>query len=330
MTRTRLILIVVTGALLALATACGAALDSDDGGDGSGPGSNGDPQSINETYGGSEALSSGDGEFAIDNDDASRASSLEPGLPPTDPAQAQQFQNLLDRRIIQSTSIDVESEEVSRHFQDIIRFADVAGGFVASSSFTNLEDGQSADLTIRVPGTSYQSVLADIRGLAVVTTESSDSNDVTEEYTDLQARLRTLSATEQRYLELLVQADDIPAILAVQDRLDAVRGQIEQAQGRINLLEHLTDLATITVHLRPPSEAVVATVEAGGGGLDPLDSAAAAWDTSLEALRNVAAVALVIVVFSWWIVPPLAVVALGARWWSGRRPRSTAIDPKVS
>ncbi|MCH7488831.1 MAG: DUF4349 domain-containing protein, partial [Chloroflexi bacterium] len=137
----------------------------------------------------------------------------------------------------------------------------------------------------------------------------------------------TLNATEQRYLELLGQADEINEILLVQDRLDVVRGQIEQVLGRINLLEHLTDLATITVHLRPETAVVEAPVD--GGGINPLESASAAWETSLAALRVVAAVALIVVVFSWWLAPPLAALALGARWWATRRPRQVIDAPSA-
>ena len=228
------------------------------------------------------------------------------------PATNPKLQGLLDRKIIQSTSVDIEVEEVGRNFQEIIRIAETAGGFVVSSSFSNVDDRQVADLTIRVPGDRYQQVLAQIRGMGEVATESSDANDVTEEYTDLQARLRTLEATERRYLELLAQAEAIPDILMVQDRLDVVRGQIEQVQGRINLLEHLTDLATITIHLRPVAAVAPPTED---GGVHPLEAAATAWERSLDALRGLAAVALVVGAFSWWLVPPLAALGLAGRWW---------------
>ena len=237
---------------------------------------------------------------------------------------APELQSVLDRKIIQSSSVDIEVKEVAREFQEIIRIAETAGGFIASSSFSNVDDEQVADVTIRVPGDQYQGVLAQIRGMGSVTTESSDANDVTEEYTDLQARLRTLEATERRYLELLGQAGTINDILLVQDRLDGVRGQIEQVQGRINLLEHLTDLAAITIHLRPEA---AAAAPPDGGGLNPLEAAASAWDYSLDALRAVAAVALVVVVFSWWIVPPLAALGIAARWWVNRRPRPASEAP---
>ncbi len=230
---------------------------------------------------------------------------------------APELQSLLDRKIIQSTSIDIHVDEVGFYFQEINSIATANGGFVASSTFSNVDDEQVADLTIRVPSDRYQDVLIRIRDMGEVQRESSDANDVTEEFTDLQARITTLQATERRYLELLAEADGINEILLVQDRLDFVRGQIEQIQGRINLLENLTDLTTITVHLRPEAAAVVAPAPDGEG---PLDAAANAWDSSLDVLRGIATGILVAGAFSWWLVPPLAFMALATRWWLGRRP----------
>jgi hypothetical protein len=242
------------------------------------------------------------------------------GAPSTDlgAQPAPNLPDILGRKIVQTTDIDVQVKEVPRSFQDIVRIATTAGGFVASSTFSNADKQQIADLTIRVPADQYQSVLAQVRGMGNVATEKSDANDATQEYTDLQARLRTLEATEQRYLDLLAKAETVPDILTLQDRLDSVRGQIEQVQGRINLLDHLTDLATITVHLRP---LIVVAQASAGGGAHPINAAQSAWDHSLEALRSLAAAALVVTVFSWWLIPPLAALAFGARWWLGRRPR---------
>jgi len=242
-----------------------------------------------------------------------------PAAPPA-PGDEAQLPDVLGRKIVQTTDIDVQVKEVPRSFQDIIRIATAAGGFVSSSTFSKISDDQQiADLTIRVPSDQYQSVLAQIRARGDVAAEKSDANDATEEYTDLQARLRTLQATEQRYLDLLAKAESVNDILTLQDRLDSVRGQIEQVQGRINLLDHLIDLATITVHLRPP--AVVAELSTGGGGIHPLNAAGNAWEQSLQALRGLAAAALVVAVFSWWLLPPLAALGFGARWWLGRQPR---------
>ena len=258
------------------------------------------------------------GEARLSASSDSNSTEAPAGEPPAlDPS----LQGLLDRKIIQSTSVDIRVEDVGFNFQEIIRIADTEGGFVVSSTFSNVDDEQVADLTIRVPGDRYQDVLIQIRRMGEVARESSDANDVTEEFTDLQARLRTLEATERRYLALLGEADGIGEILQVQDRLDVVRGQIEQVQGRINLLEHLTDLATITVHLRPL--AAVAQPPADDGP-HPLEAASAAWGHSLDALRGLATAFLVVSVFSWWLLPPLAALGIAARWWLSRRPRPAA------
>ncbi len=233
---------------------------------------------------------------------ASPSTSGQPGEAP----EASPDLQVVSRKIIQTTSVDLEVEDVARQFQEIFTITDTAAGHIVSSSFSNDDDDQAADITIRVPGEAYQDVLRRLRGLGDVAAESSDANDVTEEYSDLGARIRTLEATEQRYLDLLARAETIPDILTVQDRLDSVRGQIEQVQGRINLLDGLTELATITVHLRPLAAA------AGGGGPQPLEAAEAAWEASLQAVRGVATVTLAVAVFSWWLVPPL--IAAGVIW----------------
>ncbi|MEX1255185.1 MAG: DUF4349 domain-containing protein [Dehalococcoidia bacterium] len=229
---------------------------------------------------------------------------------------------VIDRKIIQSTSVDVGVEDVARNFQEVLRIADAEAGHIVSSSLTNVDDEQAGDVTIRVPHDRYQGVLASIRLMGDVVTETSEGNDVTEEFTDLQARLRTLGATEQRYLDLLAAANGIEEILMVQDRLDGVRGQIEQVQGRVNLLNGLTDMSTITVHLRLPE----AGASSGGGGAHPLRAAQAAWDASLDALRGVTTAVVVVAVFSWWLVPVFVALAIGARWWN-RRPQPPVAPP---
>ncbi len=328
MTRVRFILIGALAVLLVLAVACGSAL----------PGGGGDDNAsiLSGAEGDSERLSLSQGDErsglaaeAPSSDQFSNyAADSEVGSEDLAPPVSPQLGNVLDRKIIQSSSVDLglEGENgVGRSFQEIIRIAETAGGFVASSSFSNIDDKQFASVTIRVPGTQYQSVLADIRGMGTVSQESSDANDVTEEFTDLQARLRTLEATEQRYLELLAQAVTINDILVVQDRLDFVRGQIEQVIGRINLLDNLTDLATITVNLSPV--ALAAEPPASGGSLTPAEAFENAWQASLTVLSGIAIGALVVVAFSWWLVPPLVALAIGARWWTNRTPRATVETP---
>jgi hypothetical protein len=213
----------------------------------------------------------------------------------------------LDRKIVQTASLELTVEEVGSSFEEVSRIATAAGGFVASSTFSRADDQQVASVTIRVPATQYQDVLRQLRGLALeVENESSQANDVTEEYTDLSSRLRNLEATEAQYLLLLGEAKDIGEILQVQDRLNSTRSEIEQVKGRLNLLDNLTDLATVTVHLRTDTAPVI---EPGTGGVNPADAARGAWDASVDVLTGISSGIVAVVVFSWWLAPLLALGA---------------------
>jgi hypothetical protein len=108
-------------------------------------------------------------------------------------------------------------------------------------------------MTLRVPAdpATYQATLDRLRGLAErVVDEQAQAQDVTEEYVDLDARLRTLRASEESLLALLGKATRVEDILQIQRELTNVRSQIEQIQGRKQALERRADMATINVTIR--------------------------------------------------------------------------------
>lgn len=235
----------------------------------------------------------------------------------------------IDRKIIQTASLQLQVEEVGVGFEEVGRIATAAGGFVASSSFTyrdgddELKQRQVASVTIRVPAEVYPNVLSQLRGLAeTVDYEESNASDVTEEYTDLQSRLRNLEATETQLLMLLGRANTITDILTVQDRLNNVQGEIEYVKGRLQLIGDLTDLATVTVHLRPVAGAP--TTSGGGNDVNLGETISEAWDDSLAFLGNIAEGVLTVVVFAWW-VPVIGIPAAAIAWAATRnRAHSTA------
>ncbi len=207
--------------------------------------------------------------------------------------------DLLGRQIIRSASVALEVDSVAGSFDEVEAIALTAGGFVGSSSFFGHDEERSAQLTLRIPAGAFGEVMTKLRALAVeVTSISTSAQDVTEEFTDIEAQLSNLRAVEVRYLELLGEARGISEILQVQDRIDGVRLQIDRLEGRMRVLEDLTDLATISVSLSPVP-AVVAT----SGGSGPLAAAGEAWQASLNSLEAVATVLLVAVVYSWWLLP---------------------------
>jgi len=211
-----------------------------------------------------------------------------------------------DRKIVQTASVNLQVKDVGGVFQEIGQIATAAGGFVAGSNFALQGEQQIATVTIRVPANRYQDVLGQVRALGVkVEAEASNASDVTQEYSDMAARQRTLEATQAQLLQFLGQTKNISETLQVQDRLNSVQTQIEQARGRIQLLDKLSDYATLTVHLRP----VVVPAKTHYAGTDLGARVSEAWEHSLRFLGDIAGGVLEVIVFGWWL-PLLAVPAI--------------------
>jgi hypothetical protein len=222
--------------------------------------------------------------------------------------------------VIRNATLTIEATDVGQALADARQIAQQAGGYVsASSSHTERIDGQdqlTIDLTLQVRSDSTDATLTALRALGTVTTESSTSQDVTEEYVDLDANLRNLRASETAIVGLMDKATRIDDVLSLQRELTNVRGQIERLQGRQRYLERRSDMSTITLSLRPPGASQPRPTPTS---FDPLGTAQRGWQASLNLLRSVAEVVLIGVAFSWWLLPPLA---LFAYFWTRRRRRS--------
>ena len=157
-----------------------------------------------------------------------------------------------DRMIVRTANVSLLVEDVPETLESIARLVDRLDGTVVSSSMRGDGDESSAIVTIRVPVATFDDALADLRRLGVrVVSENTGSQDVTEEYVDLDAQLRNLEATETQYLNLLNRADTVEDVLKVQRELSSVRGQIERIKGRLQYLERTSAMSVITVHLSP-------------------------------------------------------------------------------
>jgi len=249
---------------------------------------------------------------------------------------------IIDRKIIRTATIELTVDDVPGAVQRIEIATAAASGFVSSSSITieqqpppddpdeEQEIRQRGTITIRVPAESYASVMSALRSIVDdprdITSLTEDTSEVTEEYSDLQARQRNLEATETQYLELLSRAESISDVLLVQDRLNSVRLEIEQVKGRIQLLDDLTSMATITAFLALPP-LVVLPVEPEP---DPQSWAEEAWENAWNASEDVGEVLGVAaitggVLLVWLIIP--GALFLGG-WWifrSRRGPSDTAV-----
>ncbi len=236
----------------------------------------------------------------------------------------------LDRKIIFNAKLDLQATDVRASFSDVSRLARGVGGFIERSSLDerpSKEDTKAlyATLSMRVPSAKYGDVVADLRALqgVKITKEQSSANEVTEQYTDLTSRQRNLERSEGQYLRLLEQAKTIQEILTVNERLDSVRLQIEQIQGKLKVLDNLTDLATLDVTIAPPPLVAVKSAESGPKSVR--EAFTDAWSGSVEVARYLAAAGAVIAVAVIWLAVPvlLAISGVGLVRRHQRQPVST-------
>ena len=198
-----------------------------------------------------------------------------------------------DRKVIYDGQMQLEATDTRAAFDRIIALVQGSGGFVAATSIgdTTEEDEQpTISLTLRLPADNLTATLTKIRGVADrVVTESLQSQDVTDQFVDIEAQLRNLTALETELLALLAELRDNnnadPAkLLQVFDQIRATRGEIEQLQGRRQMLENLVSLATLQIGIVPlPASAPIVPTDPAW---EPTTQARAALRDLVEALQG--------------------------------------------
>jgi len=214
----------------------------------------------------------------------------------------------IDRRLVKTGYITLEVNDITEAIAGITGVAEELDGYVVSSNEQGDKDITYGRISIRVPSDRFDEAFDKLRKLAIkVTNKSTDSQDVTEEYSDLQAQLRNLEATEAQYLELLKKAETVEDTLKVYQQLSNVRQQIERIKGRIQYLERTSDMALIEVSLQK-TKPIDGT---SWSALETLKSAVRGLATFGKALANIA---IWLLIFSpvWIII--LVVVLYFTRW----------------
>lgn len=183
-----------------------------------------------------------------------------------DASMAQAAGEAMRRKIIRNAEFTLESDAPAEGQRRIAAIAEARGGFVVTSEAkqSDSDSGSRVNVTVtvvvRVPSTEFGATIEEIRGVGTrVRQEKITGQDVTEEYVDLEARIRTQRALEAQFFEIMKQARKVTDALEVQRQLAEVRTEIERLEGRRRFLENQSSLSTITVTLAPSAPIVAAS-----------------------------------------------------------------------
>lgn len=175
-----------------------------------------------------------------------------------------------DRKIIKHGELTLEVTSPNDAQRSVASIAESVGGFVVTSE-TKLTENRDPSkrtvevkLIVRVPANQFDSAVSSIEKLSTnVIHRGISGSDVTEEFIDLEARIRTQKALEVQFIQIMKQADNISDALAVQRQIADVRTEIEKLEGRKRFLENRASLSTITVELKSPVMIAVNTSSFG-------------------------------------------------------------------
>jgi hypothetical protein len=157
-----------------------------------------------------------------------------------------------EQLIVRNGDIELVVENVSEAAKQIESLVQGFDGFIVSSRFWNDGNDLMGYYSVRVPDESFDAAMTALGNLAVeVESQSTNSYDVTQEYIDLDARLRNAEATESQYLALLERAVSVQDTVQIYQSLSQVRAEIEQLKARMLYLETITSTSLINISLEP-------------------------------------------------------------------------------
>ena len=163
-----------------------------------------------------------------------------------------------DRKTIRTTTLDAITKRPRDVGEQIRKLAEQAGGFVEKSETSGEDISSSVSIVVRVPAAKFEEVRTAIQKLGLrVLSENLQAQDVTKQYVDQDAQLRNLRAQETQYLSILKSARTVKDTLDVSEKLDEVRGEIEQQQAEFTLLSKQIETVAFSISLHAEADTQV-------------------------------------------------------------------------
>jgi len=173
--------------------------------------------------------------------------------------------NTQDKRmIIRSGSMNIEADNYNETEMKVKQIVTGLNGYVTnSSSLVNTSGKKQGAITIRVAADKFDALRDELAKIGKVMNENITGRDVTEEYMDSEARLKTQRELESRLLKLLEEKTaNLTSVVEVEQKLSSVRENIEKTEGRMRFLKDQASYSTLTVSVYEPS---ILNTSTGGG-----------------------------------------------------------------
>ena len=157
--------------------------------------------------------------------------------------------NLMEKKLIKNGEVGFQVNSLAATKQKIVAALKVNGGYIAKENSYDYSNNPTDELIVRVPAKDFDKFLADVlNGVEKVDYKRVDIEDVTEQFVDIEARLKTKRQLETKYSELLTKANNMDDILKINKEMEIIREDIESSEGRLKYLSNQVGYSTLKIN----------------------------------------------------------------------------------
>lgn len=259
------------------------------------------------------ACNGNSGGFAGGNFDKSAASTdreMTAEAAPQDAASGESHSKQIavpERKIIRTGHVAYETKSLANTRKLVHSLSQTYQCYIASDNQYRSGDRVEEEIVLRIPAAHFDTLLTQLEQAAGYFEQKQiSSQDVTEEFMDIEARIKNKKALEMRYQQLLKSAVNVKEIMEVERQINEIREQIEQAEGRLKYLSNQTSFSTLTIRFYERTAAPRGWLSKFGQAFSQ------GWDGFVYFLVGI------VYLWPFWI----ALAAIGwllRRYWKGRR-----------
>jgi hypothetical protein len=180
------------------------------------------------------------------------------------------------RQVEVDAYLTIQVQDLKAATDQAAKLATLYSGYVAASSFD--DSGSSASVTLRIPEGNFSSAMHTLSSLGIIKAQSISSNDVTEQYVNLQAQLDSYTSEEAALLRILNSSKTVTEALDTENAIQNTQAQINDLTGQLQVIKRLVAFATINIQLMQPAPSP--TLDFG----DALNSALLAFYTVVKGM----------------------------------------------
>ncbi|PKB16669.1 DUF4349 domain-containing protein [Flavobacterium sp. 5] len=153
-----------------------------------------------------------------------------------------------EQKIIKTGNLKFETDNLETTYQQVKSAVIKGKAFIQNDSEGKDYNSVYRKVIVRIPNENFDVFIKDVsNGVSYFDNKEINAQDVTAEYIDLDARLKTKRKLENRYLELLAKANKMPDMLAIEAQLSTIREEIEAKEGQLKYLQNQVSMSTITI-----------------------------------------------------------------------------------